>query len=242
MTENQSEMVKNTWFAPLTLPQIPQPGGLGLYQFTGLLTPPPTPPPTPPQSPQLTGLGFFDEALSFAPVSPQAGGLGLFEASVPTFPQLWELELGSPTQDNVEDHQPIEAAASLAPEAVSFEADLIAAPPSACAVQLTVYRAKAMLELPDVSLDVPAPDASSVTAAVAAPTSAYANQLPIFRQETMLPLPYLSPEERGPETHLAQGGLTYQPLILLAGEEGVEKYYDPDGDLLDGPGDMYHWV
>ncbi|KAH8117981.1 hypothetical protein DFH11DRAFT_1571737 [Phellopilus nigrolimitatus] len=219
MTEYQSNMLKNT-FSPLVLPQALQPGGLELYQLTGYPTPPPTPP------------------------TPQ--------------PLLQPLRrLGPPIKDNAYENHPIEAAASfasdaapqpadeeqisnlrralvsaLAPEAVSFEADLVAAPPSAYADQLTIYRAKTTLELPDVSLDVPsahAPDASSATAAVAT-------------KETMLPLPYLSPEERGPETHLAQDGLTYQPLILLAGEEGVEDYHDLDGDLLDGPGDMYHWV
>ncbi|KAH8117954.1 hypothetical protein DFH11DRAFT_1571608 [Phellopilus nigrolimitatus] len=94
-------MVRNAFLAPLVLPPAPQPGGLGLFQITGLLTPPPTPPPPPPAPfpyPNV-GTGYFDEALSTAPDSPQLEGLEFSEAvsaTLPTSPQLGGLGIYEP--------------------------------------------------------------------------------------------------------------------------------------------------
>ncbi|KAH8117972.1 hypothetical protein DFH11DRAFT_1571692 [Phellopilus nigrolimitatus] len=58
-------MVRNVFLASLILPSAPQPGGLGLYQITGFLVPPPRPPPPPPPPfPYHQSTGLFHEDSS----------------------------------------------------------------------------------------------------------------------------------------------------------------------------------
>ncbi|KAH8117953.1 hypothetical protein DFH11DRAFT_1571594 [Phellopilus nigrolimitatus] len=181
-------MVRNTFLASLILPPAPQPGGLGLYQITGLLTPPPTPPPT---SPQLGRLGIYEPETHL-------GDTGSVDTTISGSSPTEAGEMT--TRSEVNEETQLEAQASLTPATAPEHTSKESNDEENDENQGSLVDRSPFVHSPTLhSSLLPAlvPEISFESVVVSAPFSTFAGQVSLFRKKTMRPLPCLSPEAKG---------------------------------------------